>query len=217
MWVRLLKPKALDYHGKLKLFQPGDWYQVGKHEAQLWIANAEAEVPGRNELKVFVGDVNMGILVIGSKQAATLGLADIGDKVSVQCADRPILPWERTLIWSPTVVLRQELVPTGFKLLETWDVALPLWNYDELAASAGTADERKLTAAVIRDLRVPMYDPRLMFVRRNERTVSLMSQWATERNLGNDMRLSLHRALYQVKPFVLPLPVTWVGQQVMEG
>lgn len=217
MWVRLLKPKALDYRGKMRQYQPGDWYEVGKHEAQMWIAHGEAEVPGVNELKAFVGGDDMGILVVGSEQAAALGLSDLSEKVSVQIADGPVLQWSRTLIWSPTVVLKQELVPTGFNLLNTWDVAMPLWNYDELALRAGDEEGRARTLAVIRDLRVPMLDTRLIFVKRNERTTALFAAWAAERRTGDDERLTFLRAHYQTKCRLLPLPITWVGKQVNEG
>ena len=217
MWVRLLKAKALERAGKMHTFQPGDWYECGKAQAQVWIANGEAQAPGQNELKAFVGDVNMGILVIGNGQAATLGLDELSAKLSIEMADRPILPWDRTLIWNPAVVLQQRLVPTGFSLLETWDVAMPLWNYDELAANVGTAEERELTLAITHDLRVPLYDTRLLFVRRNERTIALLARWTEERQKGDDMRLSFLRALGRGPLNIMPLPVTWTGQQVMEG
>ena len=94
-------------------------------------------------------------------------------------------------------------------MLEKWEVAAPLYDYKMLAITTGTEKEREKTKMVIRDLRAPMYDTRLMFVKRTKNGQELLKQWNLE--VGEERRLAFLRALYKVKPLVLALPATWMG------
>jgi len=96
----------------------------------------------------------------------------------------------------------------GFGLLDVWELAVPLCDYQTLAIHLGSDEEKERTKAVIRDLRVPLYDTRLMFVKHCQNTVDLFSRWQKECE-SSDERLAFLRALYQVKPFILALPMTW--------
>jgi hypothetical protein len=209
MWVRLKSLQRIDKQGKPRDYHPGDWVDVGKQTAQLWISWGDAEIPSftRGTGAQLSGS---GVLVRGGELTQYQAMFD-GLKIglSVMVDEIPHVAFERTLIWNPKVALRLELIVPGFNFLETWEIAAPLYSYDELAAKIGGDEARARTKAVIRDLRVPVYDTRLMFVRRCENTDRLFEAWAKEREGGDDERLSFMRAFYQVKPLMLALPVTW--------
>lgn len=118
--------------------------------------------------------------------------------------------YPRTLLWDPAAPLRLELVPVGFNFLHHWHVAAPLYDYNTLAFQHGTLDERQRTAEAVYDLRVPLYETRALFVRQCAETDALLDAWARERQGDADERLAFHRALWEVKPLILPLPITWI-------
>ncbi len=119
------------------------------------------------------------------------------------------IPYARTLIVS-SGALPWDLVSAGLHFLERWDVAAPLWRYGVLAADLGTPEERKRTATVCRDLRIPVYAPELLFIRQSEAGEELLRVWRAECALG-DERLAFLRALCLVKPLFCALPCNWLA------
>jgi len=93
-------------------------------------------------------------------------------------------------------------------------VAVPLWDYDTLARDVGSEEERAYTESVIHDLRVPLRDTRLVFVRRCSDTRKLVETWHAERARvpGGEDKLAFLRALYAVKPLVCDLPTVWTNR-----
>jgi len=211
-WIRLLQPRQIEFAGKPQRFMAGDWVEVGKQLANRWIAEGSAEAP-QNSLSKVAGDYggDVGILVTDNEATAQTVLADSASSIAIDF-DKPRLRWTKTLIWNGGCSLRFELVPIAFGLLDTWDVLYPFEKYDVLAATIGTDEDRGRTKEVIRDLRVPVPDVRLIYAKRNKRTEDLMEAWKEERIDTAEDRLAFLRALYRVKPFQLPLPITWTGR-----
>jgi len=119
------------------------------------------------------------------------------------------LPFSRTLLWDGLCHLRHDLVPAGFYRLTTgWQVAAPIHSYEELAQDIGTDDDKERTLEIVRDLRVPVYDPRTVYMRRCSDTERFLEVWQGER--GGDERFAFLRALYIVKPVICALPPTWI-------
>ncbi len=119
------------------------------------------------------------------------------------------LPWERTLFLDPAIGrVPWEQIPRGFDFLARWEAAAPVWSYETLASDAAAGAERERTAALIGDLRVPLYETGLLFVRRCERGQALLDAWRVEGS--GDARLAFLRALYEVKPLFCALPRSWL-------
>ena len=119
------------------------------------------------------------------------------------------LPWERTLFLDPAIGrVPWEQIPRGLDFLATWEAAAPVWSYETLAADVATGAERERTEALIGDLRVPLYEVGLLFVRRCERGQALLDAWRVEGS--GDARLAFLRALYEVKPLFCALPRSWL-------
>ena len=216
MWIRLKSNYKIEKGGKMVPRQAGDWIKVGKQEAGLLISQGRAELPGQDVIREFAGGgKDAGILALGSKVAAAVVLEELKGKLNIKYGDSALwLPWEKTIIWDTAVILRTEMIPTGLGLLDTWQIAMPLWDNYSLAIHEGDEDDRAQTQAIVRDLRVPLYDTRLIFARQCDETKQLFAQWGIERQNGQSTRLAFLRAFYTVKPLMLALPITWTGQYI---
>jgi predicted O-methyltransferase YrrM len=118
------------------------------------------------------------------------------------------LTWPYTVFASPSVV-PWELVRVGFAYLRKgWDLAVPFMPTPTLAAALGTEADRERTRAVLHDLRVPVYDPRLVFAR--ETAHPFLARWRAE-CVGGDLQLAFLRALAAVKPRLCVLPRIWLA------
>jgi hypothetical protein len=202
VWIQLLSVKHLDTDGKTRQHFPGDWVDVGKQAALKWIADGTARAAKPIDLEVGPG---CGVVLLAESESARAVLSRI-EGLSVSMGE-PGLVYERTLLWDPSVPLRLDLLAVGFKLLERWEAAAPFVSYTQFAADLGSAEDRQKTEAVCRDLRVPLYDPRLLYVKRCEATERLLELWREEG--GGDVRHAFLRALYRSLAVVCALPTTW--------
>ena len=216
MWVKLKSNYKIEKGGKMVTRQAGDWINVGKQEAGLLIAQNRAELPGQDVIREFAGGgKDAGILALGNPVAAALVLEELKGKLNVKYGDSsPWLPWAKTIIWDTSVILRTEIIPTGLGLLDTWQIAMPLWDEYSLAIYEGDEADREQTKDVVRDLRVPLYDTRLIYAKQCDEVSQLFARWGEERQKGGSTRLAFLRAFYRVKPFMLALPITWTGQYI---
>ena len=133
--------------------------------------------------------------------------------VGLIVADGWALRDERTAFIAPTVDMPWDLLSAGEHFLERWHAAAPLWRYGVLAADVGTPSERERTQAVTLDLRIPLYAPDLLFIRRGTEGERLLSTWREECTPGDDERLAFLRALCRVKPLFLALPRSWLRER----
>ncbi len=196
MWVQLKAIKIVCEKGASRTAHPGDWVNVGSQTANMWLAEGTAFIPSTEMSKIMTG---CGIMIRGTGHNE-LGYAE---------KQGSELLYPRTLFWDTRLELREELLPLGFHLLTTWEVAIPIYRYDLMADSIGTLAQRKKAEKVVRDLRVPLYDPRMVFVRRGPAGKELVTRWLEYRQKTEE-RLALLMAIYEVKPLIMALPASWV-------
>lgn len=120
--------------------------------------------------------------------------------------------YDMTLFVEPGTQIPWKLLPAAWHFLERWDAAAPLWRYGTNASEIGTSAERKQTAALVRDLRVPLHCWELLFARKNEAGQALIATWKEEIAGGGEKRLGFLRALYRVKPRCCVLPQSWMAE-----
>lgn len=209
MWVQLCSVQYFEVNGKQTAYHPGDWVSVGKQQAQLWIASGQACIPGGNGTERALIAEGAGVVISGNFEAGKAHLDTYQGRLEM-LDGLPLPVYKKTLIWDTSINLRRELVPVGFGLLDTWQLAVPIENYDVLACHIGDEEDRERTKAIIRDLRVPVYSIRQMFVRKCQEVENLFALWNKEKAEGGDERLAFLRAIYMAKPFILALPSTWV-------
>ena len=214
MWVRLNNNQNIVRKGVMTHYKKGDWVSVGRQTAQQWIDGGCAVGIDPEELAKGV-QTTSGILVRGGiDKSWRKQLESIGE-MQLAFADEdwePILPFTETLIWKTSLELRLDLLFTGFMLLKTWQVVVPLFDYTTLALHIGKQSERDATEAVIRDLRVPVRDTRLIYARRCDATRQLMTVWGEAMKTCPNEQLSFMQALYTVKPIVCDVPASWGGK-----
>lgn len=201
VWVKLNSIQFIEIQGKLKKYHPGDWAFVGRQTAERWEAQGLATRPnGKINIPAGAGAWVRGLAVPGCRVLEALPhVKDDGSNC---------LPYPKTMVWDPSLGCRTELLGVGFRLLERWQIAAPLMSYEQLACHIGMDEDRARTQVVIRDLRVPVYDTRLMFVRRCAETMELIRRWLEDDE--GDERLTFLRSLYTVKPVICALPTSWV-------
>jgi hypothetical protein len=213
VWVKLTTPKTIEVHGHGTQYKPGEWVEVGKMLARQWLGDGSAIVP-RESIRTSITDfANCGIVVYSGDaepvqnvvQSRFTGLPVVSGEIRLEFA--------QTLLYDVTCPLRLDLAVIGFhRLTAGWQIAAPLWNYSQLARDIGTEAERAQTETIIHDLRVPLYDTRLVYVRRSPQTEQFISIWKAERKAGDD-KLAFMRALYITKLVMCALPVTWKARR----
>ena len=132
-------------------------------------------------------------------------------QLEIERSDAYAIPFEKTLMVQSGTQVPWDLLPAAWAFLERWDAAVPLWRYGVTAADRGNAEERKITQAIILDLRVLLYSHELLFVRKNERGAALIDAWISEAERGPDLRLAFLRAFFLVKPKMCTLPISWLA------
>ena len=211
MWLQLLTYQRLhDKSGRWHMHYQGETVFMKNKKKAKELIKAGKAVDLREVAKELPKET--GILLLGSgripKWAQALELET--------AAGGPGLPFAYTVLWDPKIKPQGTLITIALKTIAKtgWEIAVPIYSYHKLACDCGRPEEQVLTKAVIHDLRIPVYNPGLMFVERNERTLDLMSQWVTEMSHeGFDNRLAFMRALYIVKPVILPLPTIWIKKR----
>jgi len=207
-WIQLKSIKNIERSGRMRQYHPGDWVAVGKQTALRWIAEGSAYDP-KMTIKSYVGD-DYGIRILHNPSVGNkiLSSDERGDIPFM--TEGPILPWESTLVWNPGAVLRKELIAVGFGFLDVWQMAIPLIDYETMALNTGNKDDQDKTRELVGDLRIPMYDPSLIFVHKCAETIEIFRLWEQEDDsLQNEH--ALLRAIFKVKPLVLPLPPNWTN------
>ena len=204
IWIRAKSNLYVDDHGKSKPLYPGDWWPVGRQQAREWLQANQCEILKPAVLQTVQDLTDCSIVIRGIiPENQRVGLVSRFPGVPVEPYAGG-MPTGRFLLWDTSANLRQDLILTGFGLLTKWQLACPILNYDILADNIGTAEEQAETKAIIHDLRVPVYDSRVLFVRQCQETRKLFDLWQN----GNE--LSFLRALYQSRPVVNALPPSWI-------
>lgn len=221
MWVKLKTVKNVIMRGQSCTFHAGDIIQVGGALAKEWLADNTAEeldmalqLSGKLATEPTAGMVIRG----GVSQTIRDKLAQV-QNLQLTFTDpddwQPVLPYSENVLWTPSFDLRLDLLLIGFKLLHKWQMAVPLVDYETLAMRVMCSDkERTYTETVIRDLRVPLRDPRLVFIRRCDAMRVFVAHWQEERmRFGNKTheQLALLRTIYTECPVVCDLPASWTN------
>jgi len=207
MWVQLACIQYIERYGRQITYFPGDWVDVGKQQALRWIANGDAHALDPS-VKNEAIDYSAGIVATTTPPDDAIAKLKEIPQLQLQVGT-PELAFSETMLWNPSVPLKFEMMPVGFKLLEKWQMAVPLLNYETLACHIGSEADRERAKGIIRDLRIPVRDTRLIFLRRCEATRNLITFWQKEVAGGTNDYLAFLMAIYKVKPVVCDLPTTW--------
>jgi len=210
IWIRCLTiVRSTDQHGRPSVYHPGDWAKVGKHEARQLVAQGSAEIPNVQTRQTAYDWYDCGVVLRGNTAPGRAALEKHYPGLNVTNGGLD-LTYSRNLLWDATSKMNMRFLPVGYeRMVNGWQMAVPLVDYDLLATDIGTEEERAYTKSIIRDLRVPVYDTNIIFAVRCNDVQAWLDSWKQEQKKGGDIRLSFLRALYITKPIICALPVTW--------
>lgn len=203
MWVRLQTIQYISVKGKQETCYPGEWVQVGKQLAASWIISGAADRPDIEDLSL-ISDAGVQVTDNNNIKRAR----GILPGINMESVPLPLISYPNTFMWNGKEAIRPEHVASGFSLLDTWELVIPIWDYDKLARDVGSLKDREKTEAIIHDLRVPCYHPYAFFCRKCKAVEDVLAEWAN--STIQESKLALLTAIYQVKPLILALPTTWV-------
>lgn len=114
---------------------------------------------------------------------------------------------QRVAIIDGRVPLDTILLHQGFKWLDHWEIIAPFRPYGELAMDLVEGKTKKQVELLgLGDLRVPVFDPRLVFMRTNPRTEKVWKSYNALKEEGWNPRVAFLAAIWEHKPYVKPLP-----------
>lgn len=199
----------VEENGQEVAYYPGDWFECGKHQARQLEAEGSAIIKNLDKRRLVLDLAGCGILVLDGDEGAQIEAERLAAQYMLDIeSGPPNLPFPRTLILGDCKPVSR-LVPVGFAWLDDgWQLAVPMVDMETLAEDVGDA-KGDGTEFIVHDLRVPVYDTRLVFVLRCPETAAMIEQWANERQAGSD-QLAFLRSLYQATPVWTPLPPSWI-------
>jgi len=214
-WVKTLKTLSrYDLGGAYRTYQPGDWFQVNNQE-MLELLSREMIQTNRLDIKVNFAGQDVGVAVRSGTPTEHML-----DNYGMQCirSDAFKMPWERTAFWNVKYPMTAEGVALGLIRVDgrdeepTWEMAAMLADRDRMARDIGTAEEKARTLEVLGDLRLPVYETGILWVRRTEATEEVIQLWRAEVDAGADERHAFLRTIYTHRVMLCTLPADWIGQ-----
>lgn len=196
----------IEKDGIMTTARPGDWAQVGKHDAKRWMADGKCEIHKLDAREAVQNLADCAVSLYGN------GMGQVQVAINQRYPSLDVVSGKgfiarRMMFLDTSARIKPEMIMVGLGLLQAgWQIVVPLEDYDVLARDVGSEEDRARTEEMIHDLRVPVYDPRLIFARRCEAAKDLLATWEEE---GGD-ELAFLRALHRVKPLVNALPPFWI-------
>jgi len=211
VWVQATGIFDYEKDGVMYIARPGDWAEVGKQDARRLLADGKCIIHKPAVKAVVQNLADCAVALRGENLDKTRSM------ITQRYPNVPVVSGSsfhnrRMLFWDASAKVKPELVLVGFGLLlKGWHVVAPLMDYDTLARDIGCEEDRWHTQQLLFDLRIPVYDSRLIFARRCPTSIELLSTWDKEKTVSADENLAFLRALQRVKPLVNALPPFWIG------
>lgn len=131
------------------------------------------------------------------------------------------LPYDYTILWEPSLPITIQALEMGLMRLsgaelaseDSWEALATLISLSTLAGDVGSPEEQEKTKEAIGDLRLPVYDTRLLWIRKTPATEGLIEAWAAELAEGADEQHAFLRALYASRIMMCTLPPGWQDKQ----
>jgi len=213
-WVRVLKTLSrYDSSGAYKTYQPGDFFQCNNQELRDLLERRMIETaPG-----IIGAEYDFSHAGILARNGATP--PDVNEYgIQVVSADRLELPWELTALWHRSARANALGVALGLTRVQTnaedvgWEMAVALQSHSRLAEHVGAAQDRQKTLDLLGDVRLPVYDTGVVWVRRTPATEEVIQRWQAELDAGAGELHGFLRALYTTPVLLCTLPADWIGQ-----
>jgi hypothetical protein len=204
IWIQMLRTRQIEIGGQTLRAQAGDWLEVGRAQARRWQTSGDAVILQPHPL---MADGAAGIVAWQLPRVDSQLVQLYNEYITTQ--DTPALLYAHTILIRSSDIM-PEMLPVGLDLLARWECAAPIVSYELTAQQIGTAaDCRRLQSAII-DLRVPVYNTKLLIMRRCAVTQELLTRWRALCLEYDHDDLAFSQALYEIKPLFCALPTCWI-------
>lgn len=220
------KIRLRDEHGQPIVYHAGDHFSIrNKQKARELVAGGRAIMPGTEEAKTAViGDLSdAGIVVRNGGESVAGHIIAQYEALRVQVSEFPALPFNRTLILDAVFPMLPQRCVLGLARVEqlekqaiAWEAAAMLQGHDVLVSSEGSAEDREGTKELIGDLRLPVYQPAAVWLRKTRATDAFVQAWADELKKGTGEIHAMTRALYTNRIILCTLPQGWLAKWLGE-
>ena len=214
-WVKAILPVIRhDLTGAYVRYMPGDWFECKNQELAELLLHGKVETSSLDIRANFEGK-DAGVLVVGSSLPSTK-FEDFG--LEVQLSKTIELPWERTVLWMARARLTPAAAALGLMRVDAddpnlaWEMAAMLDKKSRIARDIGTDADRDKTLEVLGDLRLPVYETGIIWVRRTDTTKEVIRLWQDEVAAGAETRHAFLRTIYTRRVMLCTLPANWIGQ-----
>jgi len=218
-WITLKVPKQIRKGGVSTMHYPGDSVEVGRQTALEWVLKGFAEDPfGQVGVPLGMADIEARGDEYGVRVRGEVGvdLTCLGASVPQVSYGPPALPYKYTLIWQPGAKVDPKMARYGFlRVLErpnsavSWEVAASLVSLNLLANSVGNVGDQEKTLKLVGDLRLPVYESRLVWMRRCPAALKVVDAWVKELDAGAGEFHAFLRALYTNQALLCTIPSSW--------
>ena len=198
MWVQLTTQQIVCTAGDCRIYYPGDFVSVSKNQALAWLSAQVAQLPAALKQTEPLYAACGVVTPQPAPQLASIPALPV-------TVGEPALLYPVTILWDGNQPLPLHLLPAIVGRMEHgYEVAACMVNYTSTLAEYGMAEEQAETLAVIHDLRVPVYTPGLVVLRKSPGALAFFHRWQRE---SGEPHLAFSRALFLTQPVFLPLPM----------
>ena len=218
-WVKAVRTVIRhNLKGAYVRYDPGDWFECHNQELAELLQKGLVKTSAL-DIKANFANMDAGVLTIGhtapEEMCKSYGL-------DIRRSNKVGLPWERTVLWYPGKNLTAEAIVLGLMRIDAedphlaWEMAVMLDSKSRLAKDVGTEEDKARTLEVLGDLRLPVYETGVIWVRNTEMTQAVLQLWRAEVDAGADERHAFLRTIYSCRVLLCTLPSDWIGQWMRE-
>lgn len=217
-YVLLKQIKNITEHGQLRTYHPGDTVKVGKQTAIRWVLDGSAEDTfaqvGPAAHKLDYGE--FGILIRSEPDSVSKdALGKTMLEVPVEFGGVSV-PFEHTFLWNPVNPISERLLNYGWLRIskdnppnERWEMAANLVSLEATIDQFGTEEDCYQTEKLIGDLRLPVYRPSALWIRKCENSEKVIEEFKVQLEAGAEEHHAFLRALYTKRAMLCTLPQDW--------
>lgn len=116
-----------------------------------------------------------------------------------------VFDFDINMVYTPNKLLDLDLIRHCFDWIRKWEVIAPFGKYTTLIKDIVEEKDKKYLESIMWDLRVPVYDTRVIFLRKLPNIEEFWEIYLEEIEKLKDNRLAFSVALWKIKPMILTL------------
>lgn len=198
IYIQLLKDTSILENDVVVHRKAGEWLEVQRNVAIRLLIDERARVIDYPALLTEYGEIHYYTWVSPTVNVNHTFQLHHMDGIHAATSENVIYLHDD--LESPITIL------IGLQALQNWHVAIPL-HKDYLISDFGSEQEKSKTQSIIRDLRVPAYNPDIIFYRNSDHAKRWLDEYRAQYGTGKmTLEHALIRSLYITKPYHIALP-----------